>query len=161
MKHYTEIDNKIQRGYLCMLENQTAKGCDVWLDAWENIKTLIKKTGAKDIFELDKKYFWTGSISNYVQDMETELHNAGALDVKYHQKGIKYCRELLGYCGKDARIISNTRRAIGEAYSQLQRSAPKKSPDYRQMSIVSSDKTGRNDPCPCGSGKKYKKCCGV
>ena len=24
----------------------------------------------------------------------------------------------------------------------------------------SSDKTGRNDLCPCGSGKKYKKCCG-
>jgi uncharacterized protein YecA (UPF0149 family) len=25
---------------------------------------------------------------------------------------------------------------------------------------VFSDKAGRNDPCPCGSGKKYKKCCG-
>ncbi len=24
---------------------------------------------------------------------------------------------------------------------------------------VSTSKTGRNDPCPCGSGKKYKKCC--
>ncbi len=24
----------------------------------------------------------------------------------------------------------------------------------------SKDKVGRNDPCPCGSGKKYKKCCG-
>lgn len=24
----------------------------------------------------------------------------------------------------------------------------------------SADKVGRNDPCPCGSGKKYKKCCG-
>jgi len=24
-----------------------------------------------------------------------------------------------------------------------------------------SGKTGRNDPCPCGSGKKYKKCCGA
>ena len=23
-----------------------------------------------------------------------------------------------------------------------------------------SDKVGRNDLCPCGSGKKYKKCCG-
>jgi preprotein translocase subunit SecA len=23
------------------------------------------------------------------------------------------------------------------------------------------DKIGRNDPCPCGSGKKYKKCCGI
>jgi preprotein translocase subunit SecA len=22
-------------------------------------------------------------------------------------------------------------------------------------------KVGRNDPCPCGSGKKYKQCCGV
>lgn len=26
--------------------------------------------------------------------------------------------------------------------------------------IVNENKTGRNDPCPCGSGKKYKKCCG-
>jgi len=26
---------------------------------------------------------------------------------------------------------------------------------------VSADKVGRNDPCPCGSGKKYKKCCGA
>jgi hypothetical protein len=25
---------------------------------------------------------------------------------------------------------------------------------------VQSEKIGRNDPCPCGSGKKYKKCCG-
>ncbi len=26
--------------------------------------------------------------------------------------------------------------------------------------VVVGKKTGRNDPCPCGSGKKYKKCCG-
>jgi SEC-C motif len=26
--------------------------------------------------------------------------------------------------------------------------------------LVRQEKTGRNDPCPCGSGKKYKKCCG-
>jgi preprotein translocase subunit SecA len=26
--------------------------------------------------------------------------------------------------------------------------------------VKSSPKVGRNDPCPCGSGKKYKKCCG-
>jgi preprotein translocase subunit SecA len=24
---------------------------------------------------------------------------------------------------------------------------------------LSSSKIGRNEPCPCGSGKKYKKCC--
>ena len=26
--------------------------------------------------------------------------------------------------------------------------------------IIKAPKVGRNDPCPCGSGKKYKKCCG-
>ena len=26
--------------------------------------------------------------------------------------------------------------------------------------VVKRQKIGRNDPCPCGSGKKYKKCCG-
>jgi len=26
--------------------------------------------------------------------------------------------------------------------------------------VVPTEKVGRNDPCPCGSGRKYKKCCG-
>lgn len=26
---------------------------------------------------------------------------------------------------------------------------------------IREPKIGRNDPCPCGSGKKYKKCCGI
>ncbi len=30
-----------------------------------------------------------------------------------------------------------------------------------RVAPVHSDKVGRNDPCPCGSGKKYKKCCGA
>jgi preprotein translocase subunit SecA len=34
-------------------------------------------------------------------------------------------------------------------------------PYERQEPIVrETPKIGRNDPCPCGSGKKYKKCCG-
>ena len=31
---------------------------------------------------------------------------------------------------------------------------------YRADSSHPKRRTGRNDPCPCGSGKKYKKCCG-
>jgi len=27
--------------------------------------------------------------------------------------------------------------------------------------VVKAKEPGRNDPCPCGSGKKYKKCCGA
>ena len=30
----------------------------------------------------------------------------------------------------------------------------------RSKTIINENKVGRNDPCSCGSGKKYKKCCG-
>ncbi len=30
----------------------------------------------------------------------------------------------------------------------------------KSKTVVKGKKIGRNDPCPCGSGKKYKKCCG-
>ncbi len=33
-------------------------------------------------------------------------------------------------------------------------------PEEKQRPIRVAAKVGRNDPCPCGSGKKYKKCCG-
>ena len=32
--------------------------------------------------------------------------------------------------------------------------------EYRTSKIIRREKIGRNDPCPCGSGKKYKNCCG-
>ena len=33
--------------------------------------------------------------------------------------------------------------------------------EYKNSKTVrNTNKVGRNDPCPCGSGKKYKKCCG-
>ncbi|MBP5261719.1 MAG: SEC-C domain-containing protein [Clostridiales bacterium] len=32
--------------------------------------------------------------------------------------------------------------------------------EYRDANIAHATNIGRNDPCPCGSGKKYKKCCG-
>ncbi len=31
----------------------------------------------------------------------------------------------------------------------------------KQQTVQKEKKIGRNDPCPCGSGKKYKKCCGA
>jgi uncharacterized protein YecA (UPF0149 family) len=30
-----------------------------------------------------------------------------------------------------------------------------------QRIVAEADRVGRNDPCPCGSGKKYKKCHGA
>jgi preprotein translocase subunit SecA len=31
----------------------------------------------------------------------------------------------------------------------------------KKQPVLTQKKAGRNDPCPCGSGKKYKKCCGA
>ena len=33
-------------------------------------------------------------------------------------------------------------------------------PEMIKKGIITRNKVGRNEPCPCDSGKKYKKCCG-
>lgn len=54
--------------------------------------------------------------------------------------------------GNEGQNVSTTRPAkiAGLSGSEL-KSAP----------VEKKEKVGRNDPCPCGSGKKYKKCCGA
>lgn len=51
-------------------------------------------------------------------------------------------------------IKSEGKGAMDEARNTGSTSSGKHSP-------VTVDKVGRNEPCPCGSGKKYKKCCGA
>lgn len=49
------------------------------------------------------------------------------------------------------------------AWDQIFDAAKKKAlyQEAKKMNtIVKPKKIGRNDPCPCGSGKKYKQCCG-
>ena len=46
-------------------------------------------------------------------------------------------------------------------YSQLKKLFLKVSPPSRPIELPKEAKVGRNAPCPCGSGKKYKKCCGA
>lgn len=66
--------------------------------------------------------------------------------------GIGLLREkLAGY--SDEEKIELVARAMGLAERPEEERERKYSPPAR------SEKIGRNDPCPCGSGKKYKKCC--
>ena len=53
-----------------------------------------------------------------------------------HHEVSKFVREPDGWKFEDGELVGETPIVRGEA------------------------KVGRNDPCPCGSGKKYKKCCG-
>ncbi len=53
-------------------------------------------------------------------------------------------------------IYNNSRIWENRGYTPLELNAL-----YTKGSVpVTSKKIGRNDPCPCGSGKKYKRCCG-
>lgn len=38
--------------------------------------------------------------------------------------------------------------------------APETDAEYAALCRPQAPKVGRNEPCPCGSGKKFKKCCG-
>lgn len=50
--------------------------------------------------------------------------------------------------------LASFQRIDGEWLYSAYEINPKKTP------VVNENKIGRNDPCPCGSEKKYKKCCG-
>ena len=49
----------------------------------------------------------------------------------------------------------------GAPGSSKTRVTVKKTSEPKGTPVVKGQKVGRNDPCPCGSGKKYKKCCGA
>ncbi|CAM4340848.1 SEC-C metal-binding domain-containing protein [Lacicoccus alkaliphilus] len=51
-----------------------------------------------------------------------------------------------------AGIVENTRHFKYRGHKES---------ELKTKTIVKEVKVGRNDPCPCGSGKKYKKCCGA
>jgi preprotein translocase subunit SecA len=53
---------------------------------------------------------------------------------------------------------ADTQESRGEMPAGPQRN-PASAPPRPAPRTASGEKVGRNDPCPCGSGKKYKKCC--
>lgn len=59
--------------------------------------------------------------------------------------------EFVAHCqGGQLRERSRFRKEAGDWYYL----------DGTILPPVQKKKTGRNDPCPCGSGRKFKKCCG-
>jgi SEC-C motif-containing protein len=59
--------------------------------------------------------------------------------------------------------VSQFRRGEGGAWRFVSGDADARAVDQQPRAsappAVRSTKVGRNDPCPCGSGRKYKKCC--
>lgn len=114
-----QMSDLIDKGFEYLSENDSIAACDIWLKVWEAIKYRYKQE-YKNMNFLDEQYHGSFYISNFCQDLESELHNAGLEDNTYFEKRINYCREFLDYFpDEEELIIHNMRRAIAESYSRL------------------------------------------
>ncbi|MDD3399681.1 MAG: preprotein translocase subunit SecA [Candidatus Pacebacteria bacterium] len=96
---------------------------------------------------------------NHLEEMESlrdsvRLRAYGQKDplVEYKTEGHRMFQQLLGAI--EDQIVNTMLKASLKSQPKQDAAGPAAS------TRVSGNTPGRNDPCPCGSGKKYKKCCG-
>ena len=87
-----------------------------------------------------------------------ELASNGTLSRNDREEYMQFALEELAELDGPAR--STPRRTELALVSGPDRSGSAGQPSSPQQPVRHAGKVGRNDPCPCGSGKKYKKCCG-
>ncbi|MDO4459872.1 MAG: SEC-C metal-binding domain-containing protein [Clostridia bacterium] len=125
------------------------------LDTEEVIEGELSELAAK--FGLEAKFF-TGFVDGINDSLKVpydldSLEETSEIKLDYDEEKLYYnmvaakAEWLYSLPQWDKHLTAERRK---ELYKQ-QRSS---------TTIVKGEKIGRNDPCPCGSGKKYKKCCG-
>jgi preprotein translocase subunit SecA len=84
------------------------------------------------------------------------------------ETGVPVLRSGGGGNGRPARHVATSVDDLEEAFQrkkrrELEQARMAGGGEQRtvQQVVRSAEKVGRNDPCPCGSGKKYKKCHGA
>jgi hypothetical protein len=76
-------------------------------------------------------------------------------NVKSEVPGV--CGAFLRYLEEEGRLGGG--RAMGAFVTALKEKYLEEASGKAKPVVRAGSKLGRNDPCPCGSGKKYKKCC--
>lgn len=94
----------------------------------------------------------------YMHQMETPLSDI----VSYVGESISFpdVEDLKPFVMKLVDVLNNTRLWVLKGHTPKELSPVENTQTTPQTPVVNSEKIGRNEPCPCGSGKKYKKCCG-
>ncbi len=127
-----------------------------YLRRWIHLKGFAQKdpfqeyrSSAAEMFEafLDEVMFETVQTLSMVQIQGTDDVDA------YEQQQIDERPQALETSHPAAQGIAD---AMGMPSGDADDEPPEKEGTYRRE----APKVGRNDPCPCGSGKKYKQCCG-
>lgn len=93
------------------------------------------------------------AVDNPLQECLSVFYSyAIPLEMEHLQK----LAELISDVNNSTRLWSNNGHTPNEIFNQYEWSKLRPLPRNQ----AKAKKVGRNDPCPCGSGKKYKKCCG-
>ena len=138
---YFEIEKNI---YAQLLENPD-----------EEVKGTVKELAAKYGVEVFTMTGFLDGINdslktpNPIEEMEEDTVVSLAFDKESLYKNMVAARaEWLYELPQWEAIFTEEKRK--ELYKEQKQSG----------TVRKEKKIGRNDPCPCGSGKKYKKCCG-
>ena len=84
-------------------------------------------------------------------DIDKKVKGCNILDEIAERTGDEEVQEMIdAVCDGVQNIIDND-SVFGDPFADV---------EFEQTYRRDTPKVGRNDPCPCGSGKKYKKCCG-
>jgi preprotein translocase subunit SecA len=136
----------------------------------------------KEVYLKTIDQYWMEHLDNlsYLRD-STNLQSYGQKDplIEYKKRGYELFQNLLANINHSMiktffRIQPFENKNFSDSQSQnfnknLQFSGGEQLKQFSQaqkektkpmVPVKNDDKVGRNDPCPCGSGKKYKKCCG-
>jgi len=88
-------------------------------------------------------------------DMYQEMHE------RIRGEVVRYAFQLEPMSEEERQAQLARQRAEAERTQRIAAAAGRDTASPVASTVVREDKKiGRNDPCPCGSGKKYKKCCG-
>ncbi len=108
---------------------------------------------------------WMDNIDNMDQLRQgIGLRAYGQRDpvVEYKFEGFEMFEEMIKNIQEDTlRIIYHTHLEHMPHREQVAKPIQAAHGDETSKPVEKADKIGRNDSCPCGSGKKYKKCCGA
>lgn len=131
----------------------------IYKDLLANHQEVVKTT----IADLSKKYETTDEfIMGFVDGINDSLNNSYDLETVDNSTELAFDinLETLYYNMLDAKAeyLYNLPQWDGIFSVEKRKEIQKQ---YKDSKTVKNEvKIGRNDPCPCGSGKKYKKCCG-
>lgn len=140
--------------------------------ATTNIKNFLDRYFKKELVGIELGDYLCYSFSGEGSTMRDALNLMDEFNLSLNHKQLGEFAELISELNNNSRMFVNKghtpiktmkENSIKNKFNNdsiLQTGGAKQKGKLTQFPIVKTNKVGRNDPCPCGSGKKYKHCCG-